>query len=472
MEELWRDVKDYEGLYMVSNTGRIKSLNYRKTEKSGILKPRKDEAGYLTISLYKDGEQKTYRIHRLVAQAFIPNPEGLPEINHIDEIKANNCVTNLEWCSHQYNINYRHRTEKAKKSMVKPVRCVETNTIYFSIYEAQRKTGIDANNIGRCANHEKHFRTVGGCHWEYLQKESEINMRKVFNEKSRVEEILENGLELGRTYPSIARDKYNGKAFFTGTGDLYLVIKYFSGLGYKPKKIAEEIKKLIPYYDEYDWELNNFIDKSIRKIRATKNYELHEVKPIKVSRECLDYFVNLQNAPYREDTTLRREMSQTVIKIMFVFYIWTLVQKQFGKENWRVVDYTKEKRRLLKAANARPKFELGLLGAVEDTGTAELYFSYTRIYHTYTDKTPEFPEREFEVDLDNIGCWFEKMVGWKDERAKETYYYCSVCGKKMKTSRKNQVCPSCKKKINREKSKERMKAWRAKKKEEMKDEDL
>ena len=172
------------------------------------------------------------------------------------------------------------------------------------------------------------------------------------------------------TYHSIARDKYNGKVFFTGTCDLYLVIKYFSGLGYKPKKIAEEIKKLIPYYDEYDWELNNFIDKSIRKIRATKNYELHEVKPIKVSRECLDYFVNLQNAPYREDTTLRREMSQTVIKIMFVFYVWTLVQKQFGKENWRVVDYTKEKRRLLKAANARPKFELGLLGAVEDTGTA------------------------------------------------------------------------------------------------------
>ena len=71
-------------------------------------------------------------------------------------------------------------------------------------------------------------------------------MRKVFNEMSRVEEILENGLELGRTYPSIARDKYNGKVFFTGTGDLYLVIKYFSGLGYKPKKIAEEIKKLIP----------------------------------------------------------------------------------------------------------------------------------------------------------------------------------------------------------------------------------
>lgn len=59
MEELWRDVKDYEGLYMVSNTGRIKSLNYRKTEKEGILKPRKNEAGYFTISLCKDGERKT-----------------------------------------------------------------------------------------------------------------------------------------------------------------------------------------------------------------------------------------------------------------------------------------------------------------------------------------------------------------------------------------------------------------------------
>lgn len=295
-------------------------------------------------------------------------------------------------------------------------------------------------------------------------------MRKVFNEISRVEDILENGLELGRTYPSISRDKYNGKVFFTGTGDLYLVIKYFSRLGYKPKKIAEEIKKLIPYYDEYDWELNNFIDRSIRKIRATKDYELHDVKPIKVSKECLDYFVNLQNAPYREDTNLRREMSQTVIKIMFVFYVWTLVQKQFGKENWRVVDYTRESRRLLKAANARPKFELGLLGAVEDTGTAELYFSYTRIYHTYTDKTPEFEEGDLEVDLDNIGIWFEEQVGWKNEREKETHYFCSVCGKPMKTNRKNQVCDKCKKRINREKSKKRMRKMRAKKKEEAKDE--
>ena len=289
-------------------------------------------------------------------------------------------------------------------------------------------------------------------------------MRKVFNEMSRVEEILENGLELGRTYPSIARDKYNGKVFFTGTGDLYLVIKYFSGLGYKPKKIAEEIKKLIPYYDEYDWELNNFIDKSIRKIRNTKDYELHDVKPIKVSRECLDYFVNLQNAPYREDTTLRREMSQSVIKVMFVFFIWTLVQKQFGKENWRTVDYTREKRRLLKAANAKPRFKIEYMGAVLDTGTADLYFSYTRILHLYIDKTPEFEEGEYEVDLDNIGKWFEKAVGWKDERAKEEYYYCSKCGRKMKTSRKNQLCSKCKKEKNREDSKARMRKMREKRK--------
>ena len=165
-------------------------------------------------------------------------------------------------------------------------------------------------------------------------------------------------------------------------------------------------------------------------------------------------------------------MSQSVIKVMFVFFIWTLVQKQFGKENWKTVDYTRESRRLLKAANAKPRFKIEYMGAVLDTGTADLYFSYTRILHLYIDKTPDFPEGDLEVDLDNIGIWFEKHVGWQNEREKPTYYYCSVCGKKMKTSRKNQVCPSCKKKINREKSKERMKAWRAKKKEEMKDEDL
>ena len=106
MKEVWKDIKDYEGLYQVSNLGRIKSLSrfhytgwgknkgYIKKEK--ILKPRYDKKGYQMVVLYKNGIGKNFKVHRLVAEAFIPNPNNLPQINHKDEIKRNNIFTNLE----------------------------------------------------------------------------------------------------------------------------------------------------------------------------------------------------------------------------------------------------------------------------------------------------------------------------------------------------------------------------------------
>ena len=105
MEE-WRDIKGYEGLYQVSSLGRVKSLkdshdNYREK----ILKPG-NVRGYLHVNLYKDTKRKTYRIHRLVAEAFISNPNNYEEVNHKDEDKTNNCVSNLEWCTREYNMSY------------------------------------------------------------------------------------------------------------------------------------------------------------------------------------------------------------------------------------------------------------------------------------------------------------------------------------------------------------------------------
>jgi len=113
MQEQWRPIKDYEGLYEVSNLGRVKSLpkyhncgkkSYMQSEK--ILKLNKRRDGYLQVMLYKDKKEKTLRIHRLVAQAFIPNPENKPFINHIDCDPSNNCVTNLEWVTQKENIQY------------------------------------------------------------------------------------------------------------------------------------------------------------------------------------------------------------------------------------------------------------------------------------------------------------------------------------------------------------------------------
>lgn len=114
--EIWKDIQGYDGLYQVSNIGRVKSLNYSRTGKEKILKPCKAN-GYLQVYLYKEGKSKMYKIHRLVAMAFIPNPDNLPCVNHIDEDKSNNCEDNLEWCTVAYNNTYGTRIQRQAESL-------------------------------------------------------------------------------------------------------------------------------------------------------------------------------------------------------------------------------------------------------------------------------------------------------------------------------------------------------------------
>ena len=107
MEEIWKDIEDFEGLYQVSNLGRVKSLeryslqNHLIPEK--ILRTCHAQAGYVDVSLYKDGKRYHRKPHKLVADAFIPNPDNLPEVDHIDTNKDNNQVDNLRWCTHSEN---------------------------------------------------------------------------------------------------------------------------------------------------------------------------------------------------------------------------------------------------------------------------------------------------------------------------------------------------------------------------------
>lgn len=106
MEEIWKDIDGYEGKYQISNNGAVCSLEYHNTKgikRKGFLKPAKDSKGYLRCALSKENKLRTFKIHRLVAQAFIPNPLNLPQVNHIDGDKTNNCVSNLEWCDNSYN---------------------------------------------------------------------------------------------------------------------------------------------------------------------------------------------------------------------------------------------------------------------------------------------------------------------------------------------------------------------------------
>ena len=118
--EVWRPVKGFEGLYEVSNLGRVRStaingkgIGKGKWRKGIILKPIPIKYGYLTVHLSKNGKRQKKKIHRLVAEAFIPNPNNLPQVNHKNEIKTDNRAENLEWCSARENTNYGSRTKRA-----------------------------------------------------------------------------------------------------------------------------------------------------------------------------------------------------------------------------------------------------------------------------------------------------------------------------------------------------------------------
>lgn len=126
MEEIWKPI-GYDG-YEVSNFGRIKSYKYDKVN-GKIMHPSKDTKGYLQLDLQLDGRKRQNRVHlavhRLVAQAFIPNPDNLPQVNHKDEDKTNNHVDNLEWCTNEYNCHYGTKSERVAQKRRKSVYSVD-----------------------------------------------------------------------------------------------------------------------------------------------------------------------------------------------------------------------------------------------------------------------------------------------------------------------------------------------------------
>ena len=174
-KEIWKDISGYEGLYQVSNLGRVKSLENRSNHKKEKILASQIRNQYYGVALYKNSHYKNYTIHRLVAEAFIPNPDNLPEVNHKDENKLNNRVDNLEWCNKKYNINYGYgavnrqiQNRERGLSMSKKVLCVETGVIYPSIIEAYRQTGIGQKEITNVCKGKPHYKTAGGYHWKYI----------------------------------------------------------------------------------------------------------------------------------------------------------------------------------------------------------------------------------------------------------------------------------------------------------------
>ncbi len=167
--EEWRDIAGYEGKYQVSSLGNVRAMNYHREGRCQVLKPAMDKYGYLKLLLCKNGKHKNHSVHRLVAEAFITNAEGLEQVNHKDECKTNNCVDNLEWCSCEYNHSYGTRTARQAAAQSKPVQQFSLDgtlvAVWVSTHEAERVTGIYHSAICSCCNGERH--TAGGYKWQY-----------------------------------------------------------------------------------------------------------------------------------------------------------------------------------------------------------------------------------------------------------------------------------------------------------------
>lgn len=176
MTEIWKWVEGYEGLYKVSDHGNIISVP-RSTTKGGNLSHVLNSIGYLQVSLSKKGKTKNFLIHRLVAKAFIPNPKNLPIINHKDETRSNNHVTNLEWCTSEYNFKYGTATTRRAKTQGKPIEGTSVTTgekIYFESGMEAGRNGFMQPSISLCCRGklEEHK----GYLWRFITKEEFKNV--------------------------------------------------------------------------------------------------------------------------------------------------------------------------------------------------------------------------------------------------------------------------------------------------------
>lgn len=172
---MWRDVEGYEGLYQVNERGEVKSVQRVKQNNLGyqainerLLAQVPDRDGYLRVCLSRDGKHSPKLVSRLVAKAFIPNPNNLPVVNHMDENKQNNNVDNLEWCSVKYNTCYGSGLLKAAMKNGRPVVQIENGKIineFYSTQKASTETGIPQANIYKvCTGNRK---TAGGYEWRF-----------------------------------------------------------------------------------------------------------------------------------------------------------------------------------------------------------------------------------------------------------------------------------------------------------------
>ena len=176
--EIWKKVDGYPN-YEVSNLGNVRSLNYHREGESKILKTSLNNKGYLYITLCKEGKTKRYFVHRLVAQAFLDNPNNLPQVNHKDEDKTNNHVSNIEYCDAKYNMNYGTRIDRQKQNTInkqgkecnysKPINQYSKDNVFIKRWDCasdvKRELGFSNSNICLCLRGKR--KSCGGYIWKY-----------------------------------------------------------------------------------------------------------------------------------------------------------------------------------------------------------------------------------------------------------------------------------------------------------------
>lgn len=167
--EIWKPIKSYQGRYEVSSLGNVRSLNFNKTGVSKILKPISNTRGYTSVCLCLNNEKSIFRINRLVAEAFIPNPENKPQVNHKDENKTNNKVENLEWSTPKENANHGTRSLRIAKKQSKKVIQMDMHGNYLKTHVSAtslKSFGYSQGTISMVCRGEREF--AYGYKWKYV----------------------------------------------------------------------------------------------------------------------------------------------------------------------------------------------------------------------------------------------------------------------------------------------------------------
>ena len=174
MKEIWKPIAGYEGRYEISNMGNVASLKFARGENRRLLKQSKNTWGYSQVTLSKNKEKRNKVVHRLVAEAFIDNPNNLPQVNHIDENKSNNRADNLEWCDSEHNVNHGSRTARVSNTLKKPVIATlpdGTEEYYKSVKDAAEILNISHTSISAAIHRRRRHKKSKGREWRFANNE-------------------------------------------------------------------------------------------------------------------------------------------------------------------------------------------------------------------------------------------------------------------------------------------------------------